>query len=231
MKYIKTRLLLLLSCLLLLCSCGSQTANNNNPQLPDVKLAEISKYAYYQCTVSDKSYEADRDLYFVKAETDDGFLCRFHSSEEYYNYIQIGQEIEVLVCQVDYLNGSKIQCYVGQEELTGVLLEFPNKEKYIKPDVDYVFATLVKEENCDYTITGFKYEEERHFNGKTYSTTYHYYVFAENENDEQVHFDNKELYNNRTIGDVLNMVVHSVDYPLDEMNNVYYIDGVRVKAK
>lgn len=222
--------ILFMLCLLLLCSCGSRTANDGYSSLPDVGLAEISKYAYYQCKISDKIYEADRDLYFVKAETDDGFLCRFHSSEEYYNFIQIGQEIEILVCQVDYLNGSKIQCYVGQEELTGVLLEFPNKEKYIKPNIDYCFATLVKEENCDYTITGFQYKEEKHWSGKTQVTIYHYYVFTENENGEQVRFDNKNLYNNRTIGDVLNVVVHSVDYPVGGISKVYYINGSQIKS-
>lgn len=222
-------LIFLLPCLLLFCSCSNQTANGDS--LPDVGLAEITTVNYYEGKISDKFHENDRDLYFVKVKSDNS-LFRFHAGKDYYNHAQIGQKVIITACMVNYpLGGSEVRYYIGKEELTGVLFETLDNEKYIKPYADYGFATLTGEENCDYTITGLSFEIEKHYCGNgVYSSIHHYYIFTESESGERVQFDDENLYNNRTIGDVLHMVVHLVDYPLSGRKNVYYIDGILVRS-
>lgn len=200
---------------------GSASEDNSyNGWLPDVGLGEITQSELIPCFVSEKKsldYAAvyGRVLYLITVQAEDGSTLRFQTNQTYYDSVQLNQELNILHCEVKPVFGSTEQrYYLKTEQLYHVMITSNSPEQQVSPSVGE-YATLIGETVQSFTVVNAEYDRDFvGLAGKGGHWVDYYYVFLENQNGETICVNDEDLFNIYVIGDTLDILVQTIEYPI-----------------
>lgn len=200
---------------------NSESAAEGGFWLPDVGLAEIVSSETVNCSVSQKQYEELRDRYLITVQADNGSTLRFRTNKDYYEQTKLEAEGEILVCDIQYpIGGIKTQYYINKQQLENVWVIPAEPVEWVAPTIDGA-ATLIGETVKPFTVTDFDFVKRS--TGKSYR--YYYYIYLQAEDGASFRIDNEDFYNKWTVGDIFDVLVRTIDYPLGGVTNKYYYNG------
>ena len=197
---------------------NSESAAEGGFWLPDVGLAEIVSSETVNCSVSNKQYEELRDRYLITVQAEDGSTLRFRTNKDYYEQTELDAEGEILVCDIQYPIGGtkKTQYYINEQQLENVWLIPAEPVEWVAPTIDGA-ATLISESKIPFTVVTF----DEGLRGK-----HHYYdTYLQAEDGSTLCVDDWACYQLWTVGDIFDVLVRTIDYPLSGVTNKYYYNG------